>query len=32
MSLSALLAFPQIEQEADERSWNVLGIAQAVGH
>jgi len=32
MSLSVLLAFPQIEQEADERSWNVLGIAQPVGH
>jgi SAM-dependent methyltransferase len=32
MSLSVLLAFPQIEQEADERSWNVLVISQAMEH
>jgi len=29
MNLLALKAFPQIEKEADESSWNVLGVARA---
>jgi SAM-dependent methyltransferase len=32
MSLSVLLAFPQIEEEAGQRSWNILAISQAMEH